>query len=71
MKNILFSSAVIPTISVLSFGNHHTASALTLNWSYSSAAIEAHGTFITEDTPDNLGFYHVERKAPSLLRAVM
>jgi hypothetical protein len=33
------------------------ASALNWNWSYSGTGIAASGTFITDDTPDNLGFY--------------
>ena len=33
------------------------ATALTWNWSYSGAGIEAGGTFTTVDTPDGSGFY--------------
>lgn len=33
------------------------ASALTWNWNYSGTGINASGTFITDNTPDSLGFY--------------
>ncbi len=39
------------------FGTSQSASALNLRWSYSGTGIEANGTFITENTPDDLGFY--------------
>lgn len=35
------------------------ASALTWKWSYSGSGIDAKGTFITDETPDDLGFYQI------------
>lgn len=59
MKNItlLLSATVLTTTSGLVFGTRQAASALTWNWSYFGTGIAANGTFITDDTPDNLGFY--------------
>ncbi|MFN9174079.1 MAG: PEP-CTERM sorting domain-containing protein [Synechocystis sp.] len=58
MKNLtLLSAAVVATTSGVLFGTVQTASALNWNWSYSGTGITAQGTFITNDTPDNLGFY--------------
>ena len=61
MKNttLLLSATVITATSSLFFGTMQAAfaSALTWDWSYSGTGITANGTFITDDTPDNLGFY--------------
>ena len=35
------------------------AFALNWNWNYSGTGIAADGTFITNDTPNNLGFYQI------------
>lgn len=43
----------------LFFGTIQTASALTWNWNYFGAGITANGTFITNDTSNNLGFYQI------------
>ncbi|PSB00978.1 PEP-CTERM sorting domain-containing protein [Merismopedia glauca] len=58
MKNLtLLSVTVLTVTSALVFGQIQPASALTWKWNYSGTGIEARGTFITNDTPDNLGFY--------------
>lgn len=61
MKNttLLLSATVITATSSLLFGTMQaaSASALTWDWSYSGTGITANGTFITDDTPDDLGFY--------------
>ncbi|MFN6463649.1 MAG: PEP-CTERM sorting domain-containing protein [Nostoc sp. DedVER02] len=60
MKNLaLLSAIVLTTTSGLVFGTMQSASALTWNWNYSGTGIEAIGTFITENTPDDLGFYQI------------
>lgn len=61
MKNttLLLSATVITATSSWVFGTMQaaSASALTWDWSYSGTGIAANGTFITDDTPDDLGFY--------------
>jgi len=58
MRNLtLTSAAVVAATSGLLLGTVQTASALDWKWSYSGAGINAKGTFITDDIPDNLGFY--------------
>jgi hypothetical protein len=58
MKNRALQSATIfAATSGLVFGTMQSASALSWNWDYSGLGINASGTFTTNDTPDNLGFY--------------
>jgi hypothetical protein len=60
MKNLALLSAIaLTTTSGLVFGTMQTASALTWNWNYSGTDIEAIGTFTTDNTPDDLGFYQI------------
>ncbi len=62
MKNLaLLSATALATISGLIFGTIQAASALSWNWNYSGTGIAANGTFTTNDTPDNLGFYQILR----------
>ncbi len=58
MKNLplLFTTAVAAT-SGLVFGTMQAASALNWNWNYSGTGITANGNFITNNTPNDLGFY--------------
>ncbi|MCW5314053.1 PEP-CTERM sorting domain-containing protein [Nostoc sp. KVJ3] len=58
MKNLAqISLATLATISGLVFGTMESASALSWNWNYSGTGIAASGTFTTNDTPNDLGFY--------------
>jgi hypothetical protein len=58
MKNLaLLSATILATASALVFGTMQTASALSWNWNYSGTGIAANGTFTTNDTPNDLGFY--------------
>lgn len=58
MKNVaLLSAIVLATTSGLVFGTMPAASALSWNWNYSGTGIAANGTFTTNDTPNDLGFY--------------
>ncbi|MEH2413815.1 PEP-CTERM sorting domain-containing protein [Nostoc sp.] len=58
MKNLaLVFAIVLATTSGLSFGTMPAAYALSWNWNYSSTDIAANGTFTTNDTPNDLGFY--------------
>jgi hypothetical protein len=58
MKNLaLLSATVFIATSGLTLGTAQAASALTWNWNYSGTGITALGEFITDDTPDELGFY--------------
>ncbi|MBW4593170.1 MAG: PEP-CTERM sorting domain-containing protein [Brasilonema angustatum HA4187-MV1] len=58
MKNLaLLAVTAIATTSGLVFGTMNSASALNWNWNYSSTGIAASGTFTTNDTPNDLGFY--------------
>ena len=58
MKNIaLLSATLLTTTFGLVLGNMEKSLALTFNWSYSGTGINASGTLITNDTPDELGFY--------------
>ncbi|MEA5601526.1 PEP-CTERM sorting domain-containing protein [Nostoc sp. UHCC 0252] len=60
MRNLAVLSAIVLAIaSGLVFGTMQTAFALTWNWNYSGTGIEAIGTFITDNTPDDLGFYRI------------
>ncbi|QKQ72332.1 PEP-CTERM sorting domain-containing protein [Nostoc sp. TCL240-02] len=60
MKNLALLSAIaLTTTSGLVFGTMQTASALAWNWNYSGTGIEAIGTFTTDNTPDDLGFYQI------------
>ncbi len=60
MKNLLFSVTILIATSGLIVGTMQTASALMWNWNYSGSGITASGTFTTNDTPDDLGFYLIE-----------
>ncbi|MEH2260984.1 PEP-CTERM sorting domain-containing protein [Nostoc sp.] len=57
MKNLALSAIALATTSGLVFGTMPAASALSWNWNYSGTGIEANGTFTTNDTPNDLGFY--------------
>ncbi len=57
MKTPALLSATAIATSGLVFGTIQSASALTWNWNYSGTGITASGTFTTNDTPDDLGFY--------------
>ncbi|WP_392532154.1 PEP-CTERM sorting domain-containing protein [Nostoc sp. C117] len=60
MKNLaLLSVTAIAATSGLFFGTMQAASALNWNWNYSGTGITAGGTFTTNNTPDNLGFYQI------------
>ncbi|MBD2415194.1 PEP-CTERM sorting domain-containing protein [Nostoc calcicola FACHB-389] len=60
MKNLaLLSATAIAATSGLVFGTMQAASALNWTWNYSGVGITADGTFITNDTPDDLGFYQI------------
>ncbi|WP_243147158.1 PEP-CTERM sorting domain-containing protein [Scytonema sp. UIC 10036] len=60
MKNLaLLSATAIAATSGLVFGTIQAASALTWNWNYSGTGITASGTFTTNDTPNDLGFYQI------------
>ena len=58
MKKLSFLTAtsLITTIGLF-FGSVQAAYALIWDWNYSGSNITANGTFITEDSPDNLGYY--------------
>ncbi|MBD2438931.1 PEP-CTERM sorting domain-containing protein [Nostoc sp. FACHB-110] len=55
----LLSATVLTATSGLVVGNIQPASALTWNWNYSGTGIDAKGTFITNETPDEFGFYQI------------
>ncbi|MGF1937045.1 MAG: PEP-CTERM sorting domain-containing protein [Nostoc sp. ChiQUE02] len=58
MKNLaLLSATAFAITSGLVFGTMQAASALSWNWNYSGTGIAANGTFTTNDTPNDLGFY--------------
>ncbi|MEH2355480.1 PEP-CTERM sorting domain-containing protein [Nostoc sp.] len=57
MKNLALSAIALATTSGLVFGTMPAASALSWNWNYSGTGIAANGTFTTNDTPNDLGFY--------------
>lgn len=57
MKNLVLSATALATTSGLVFGTIQAASALSWNWNYSGTGIAASGTFTTNDTPNDLGFY--------------
>ncbi|MEH1939709.1 MAG: PEP-CTERM sorting domain-containing protein [Nostoc sp.] len=58
MKNLTVATATaLITTFGLVFGTMPAASALSWNWNYSGTGIAASGTFITDDTPNDLGFY--------------
>ncbi|KYC43845.1 PEP-CTERM sorting domain-containing protein [Scytonema hofmannii PCC 7110] len=60
MKNLaLLSATALAATSGLVFGTMQTASALTWNWSYSGTGLAASGTFTTNDTTNDLGFYQI------------
>jgi hypothetical protein len=60
MKNLaLLSATVLAATSGLVFGTIQAASALTWRWNYFASDIEAIGTFTTNNTPDDLGFYQI------------
>ncbi|MEH2245339.1 PEP-CTERM sorting domain-containing protein [Nostoc sp.] len=58
MKNLALATAItLATTFGLVFGTMPAASALSWNWNYSGTGIAASGTFTTNDTPNDLGFY--------------
>lgn len=58
MKNrALLSATTFAATSALWLCTMPSASALSWNWNYSGLDINASGTFTTNDTPDDLGFY--------------
>ncbi len=57
MKNLAVYAIVLATTFGLVLGTMPAASALSWNWSYSGTGITANGTFTTNDTPNDLGFY--------------
>jgi hypothetical protein len=58
MNNLtLLSATLLVATSGWVVGTIQAASALTWNWGYSGSGINASGTFITNDMPDNLGYY--------------
>ncbi|WP_339383937.1 PEP-CTERM sorting domain-containing protein [Fortiea sp. LEGE XX443] len=62
MKNLpLLSASAFAVTSGLVFGTMQAASAasLTWQWNYSGTGITANGNFITNDIPDDLGFYQI------------
>lgn len=59
MKIALLSAIALATTSGLVFGTMQAASALNWNWNYSGTGIAANGTFTTNDTPNDLGFYQI------------
>jgi hypothetical protein len=60
MKNLaLLSATALATTSGLVFGTMQAASAINWNWNYSGTDIAANGTFTTNDTPNDLGFYQI------------
>ena len=60
MKNLaLLSATVLAATSGLIFGTMQATSALNWNWNYSGTGITASGTFTTNDTPNDLGFYQI------------
>jgi hypothetical protein len=60
MKNLaLLSATALATISGLVLGTMQAASALNWNWNYSGTGIAANGTFSTNNTPNDFGFYQI------------
>ncbi len=58
MNNIvLLSTTLLITTSGFVLGKIEKSLALTFKWSYSASGIEASGTLITNDIPDDNGFY--------------
>lgn len=59
MKHLVLSATALAVTSGLMIGTTQAASALTWKWNYSGASIDANGNFITNDIPDDLGFYKI------------
>ncbi|MDZ8259482.1 PEP-CTERM sorting domain-containing protein [Nostoc sp. ChiQUE01b] len=57
MKNLTLSAIALATISGSVFGTMPAASALSWSWNYFGTGVAANGTFTTNDTPNDLGFY--------------
>ncbi len=57
MKNLALSAIALASIFGLVFGTMPAASALSWSWNYSGTGVAANGTFTTNDTPNDLGFY--------------
>jgi PEP-CTERM motif len=55
MKNLVLSATALAATSGLVFAPVQAEAAL--SWNYSGTGIGASGTFTTNDTPDDLGFY--------------
>jgi len=54
--SLLTATGLITTVGLF-FGSVKSACALIWDWNYSGSNITAIGTFITNDNPDNLGYY--------------
>jgi hypothetical protein len=54
--SLLTTTALTTTVGLI-FGSVQSASALIWDWNYSGTGITASGTFITNDIPDNFGYY--------------
>lgn len=59
MKHLVLGATALAATSGLMIGSPQAASALTWKWNYSGADIDAKGNFITNDIPDDLGFYEI------------
>ncbi len=57
MKNLALLSATALATTGLVAGTIQAASALSWSWNYSGTGIFANGTFTTNETPNDLGFY--------------
>jgi hypothetical protein len=55
------TTAVLTAAATVTLGTMQSAFALTWNWSYgnTSKSVNANGTFITDDTPNNQGWYQI------------
>jgi uncharacterized membrane protein YgcG len=55
------TTAVLTAAATVTLGTMQSAFALTWNWSYynSSKSVNANGTFMTDDTPNNQGLYQI------------
>ena len=56
-KLFLLTATSLIAIIGLMFGSVQSASALVWDWNYSGSGITASGTLITNDTPDDSGYY--------------
>jgi hypothetical protein len=58
--SLLYATSLATTVG-LAVCSPESASALLWDWNYSGSSITAGGTFITNDIPDNLGYYLINR----------